>query len=92
MMSQFELSSRAALCRQLASQDPTNHTVWMAEARSWSRLAADTLHDEHGLKGDLVTRFFFAFSKLVAAQHGPTNRMSEIINSRDRQVRPPRSL
>ena len=92
MMSQFELRSRAALCRQLASQDPTNHTVWMAEARSWSRKAADPLHDGHGLKSDLVTRFFFAFSKLVAAQHGPTNRMTEMMNSRDRHVMPPRSL
>jgi hypothetical protein len=64
MMSQFELSSRAALCRQLAGQDPANRSVWMAEARSWSRLADETLHDEDGLTVDLVSKFFFAFGKL----------------------------
>jgi hypothetical protein len=35
----------------------------MAEARSWSRLADETLHDEDGLKVDLVSKFFFAFGK-----------------------------
>ncbi|MDN3275545.1 hypothetical protein QWJ07_14880 [Frankia sp. RB7] len=63
MMSQFELSSRAALCRQLASQEPSNRSIWMAEARSWSRLADETLHDEDGLKIDLVGRFFCVFGK-----------------------------
>ncbi|MDE5444283.1 hypothetical protein GWG65_23095 [Bradyrhizobium sp. CSA207] len=77
MVSQFELSSRAALCRQLASQDAANQTVWMAEARSWSRLAAETLHDEHELKSGIVARFFFAFR--VAAKHRPTNRPAEMI-------------
>jgi hypothetical protein len=72
MMSQFELSSRAALCRQLASQDPANQTVWMAEARSWSRLAAEMLPEEHRLKGGITARLFLAFNKLVAAQHEPT--------------------
>jgi hypothetical protein len=64
MMSQFELSSRAALCRQLAGQDPANRSVWMAEARSWSRLADQTLHDEDGLTVDLVSKFFLAFGRL----------------------------
>jgi hypothetical protein len=70
MMSQFELSSRAALCRQLAGQDPANRSVWMAEARSWSRLSDETLHGEDGEDGSkigLVTRFFFAFGKLSMA-------------------------
>jgi hypothetical protein len=77
-MSQFELSSRAALCRQLASQDPANQTVWMAEARSWSRMAAEAIHDERGLDEGIVARFFFAFSKLVPAQQDPTNRTAEM--------------
>jgi len=62
MMSQFELSSRAALCLQLASQDPANRSVWMAEARSWSRLSDETLHGGDGSKVG-ITRFFFAFGK-----------------------------
>ncbi|MET4256351.1 hypothetical protein ABIC09_001282 [Bradyrhizobium sp. S3.12.5] len=88
MMSQFELSSRAALCRQLASQDPANHTVWMAEARSWSRMAAETLHDERKFESGIVAKFFFAFSKLVAAQHEPTNLTVEMTKSRSRRAIP----
>jgi hypothetical protein len=64
MMNQFELSSRAALCRQLASQDPVNRSVWMAEASSWSRLLGEMSHGEDGSKTDLVTKFFLAFGKL----------------------------
>jgi hypothetical protein len=90
MMSQFELSSRAALCRQLASQDPANQTVWMAEARSWSRLAAEMLPEEHLLKGGITARLFFAFNELVAAQHEPTP--AELMKSRSKRVMPSRSL
>ena len=90
MMSQSELSSRAALCRQLASQDPVNQIVWMA--RSWSRQAAETLHDEHQLKGGITARLFFAFSKLVEAQHEPTNETADMMKSRSRGVMPSRSL
>jgi hypothetical protein len=64
MMSQFELSSRAALCRQLASQDPVNRSVWMAEARSWSRLSDETLHTEDETKSGFVDKFFFVFGRL----------------------------
>lgn len=63
-MNQFELSSRAALCRQLASQEPVNRSVWMAEARSWSCLLDETPHGEDGSKTDLVTKLFLAFGKL----------------------------
>ncbi|TYL83481.1 hypothetical protein FXB38_19340 [Bradyrhizobium cytisi] len=91
-MIQFELSSRAALCRQLASQDLDNHSVWMAEARSWSNLADKTLHDEHGLKRGIVARFFFAFSKLVAGQDKPANHTTEMAQSRSRRLMPSRSL
>jgi len=66
-MSLFELNSRAALCRQLASREPANRSVWMAEARSWSRLADETLHGDDGLQIGIITRFFLAFGKLSMA-------------------------
>src|SRR3977135_2665593 len=43
MISQLEFSSRAALCRKLAKQEPTNRALWMAEAESWLRLSAERL-------------------------------------------------
>jgi hypothetical protein len=44
MRSHFELSSRAALCRQLAKREPNNRALWMAEAESWSRLSQEPSH------------------------------------------------
>lgn len=41
MISQLELASRAALCRQLAKQEPANGVLWMAEAENWSRLSKE---------------------------------------------------
>jgi hypothetical protein len=41
MTGQLELNSRAELCRQLAKREPTNRTLWMAEAESWSRLSKE---------------------------------------------------
>ena len=92
MMSQFELSSRAALCRRLASEDPANQTVWMAEARSWSRLAAEMLPDGHRLKGGITARLFFAFTRMIEAQREPPNETAEMMKSRSRGVMPARSL
>jgi hypothetical protein len=46
MISQLEFSSRAALCRQLAKQEPANHALWMAEAENWSRLSKERLRGE----------------------------------------------
>jgi hypothetical protein len=92
MMSQFELSSRAALCRQLASEDPANQTVWMAEARSWSRLAAEMLPDGHRLKGGITARLFFAFTRMIEAQREPPNETAEMMKSGSRGVMPSRSL
>lgn len=43
MISQLEFSSRAALCRKLAKQEPTNRALWMAEAESWLRLSKERL-------------------------------------------------
>ena len=38
MITQTELSSRAALCRQLAQREPNSKVYWLAEAERWSRL------------------------------------------------------
>src|SRR3954468_3525504 len=46
MTSQAECRSHAALCKQLARQDPTNEFVWRAEAEYWSRLSSDRLRSE----------------------------------------------
>jgi hypothetical protein len=43
MMSHFELSSRAALCRQLAKREPNSRALWLAEAERWSRLAQNDI-------------------------------------------------
>ena len=43
MTSQLELTSRAALCRQLAKREPANGVFWMAEAENWSRLSKQRL-------------------------------------------------
>src|SRR3954471_12695782 len=61
----------------------------MAEARSWSRLAAEALPDEHRWKGGITARLFFAFNQLVAAQHEPTP--AEMMKSRSKRVLPSRS-
>ena len=41
MISQLELASRAALCRQLAQREPAYQALWLAEAESWSRLSRE---------------------------------------------------
>ena len=46
MTSQLELSSRAALCRQLAKREPANRALWLAEAENWLRLSKDKLRAE----------------------------------------------
>jgi hypothetical protein len=46
MISQLEFSSRAALCRKLARQEPTNRGLWMAEAEGWLRLSKVRLRAE----------------------------------------------
>jgi hypothetical protein len=50
MTSQVEFSSRAALCRQLATREPANGVLWMAEAANWSRLSKEKL------RGDAITQ------------------------------------
>ncbi len=39
MASHLELSSRAALCRQLARREPRSRVYWLAEADKWLRLS-----------------------------------------------------
>ena len=46
MISQVELKSRAALCRQLAKREPANGVLWMAEAENWSRLSKEKFRGE----------------------------------------------
>ena len=46
MISQVELKSRAALCRQLAKREPAHGVLWMAEAASWSRLSKEESRGE----------------------------------------------
>ena len=46
MASQWELSARAALCRQLAKREPKSRVFWMAEAENWSRLSNESFRGE----------------------------------------------
>ena len=46
MASQWELSARAALCRQLANREPKSRVFWMAEAENWSRLSNENFRGE----------------------------------------------
>ena len=41
MIRHHELSSRAALCRQLARREPNSKIYWLAEAENWSRLCRE---------------------------------------------------
>lgn len=43
MTSQAECRSHAALCKQLAQQEPTNRCIWTAEAEYWLRLSKKRL-------------------------------------------------
>jgi hypothetical protein len=44
MTSHLELSSRAALCRQLARREPDSKIYWLAEAEYWLRLSHEPVH------------------------------------------------
>jgi len=48
MISQLELDSRAALCRQLAKREPAHEALWLAEAKSWSRFSKETVRGDVG--------------------------------------------
>jgi hypothetical protein len=44
MITQTELSLRAALCRQLAQREPSSKVYWLAEAEKWLRLCHKPIH------------------------------------------------
>jgi hypothetical protein len=46
MVTQLECSARAALCMTLATREPANSNLWMAEAEHWSRLSKERPRDE----------------------------------------------
>ena len=46
MSIQLECSARAALCMRLATREPTNRNLWMAEAEHWSRLSKERPRNE----------------------------------------------
>ena len=55
MISQVELNSRAALCRQLATHEPVYQALWLAEAESWSRLSRAKFRSDAGSPGTIET-------------------------------------
>jgi hypothetical protein len=62
MINHLELSSRAALCRQLARREPGSRTYWLAEAENWLRLS----HDPVRLAGEGQPDPFQHFLGLIA--------------------------
>ena len=57
MTSHLELSSRAALCRQLARREPNSRAYWLAEAENWSRLNRQPIHPVQAGQGDAFEQF-----------------------------------
>jgi hypothetical protein len=53
MISQAELDSRAALCRQLARREPVYQALWLAEAECWSRLSRAMFRGDAGSPGTI---------------------------------------
>ena len=68
MITQTELSSRAALCRQLAQREPSSKAYWLAEAEHWSRLSRQPIHLERtGSEDDPLEQFLARIEK----RYGP---------------------
>ncbi|MBX9650124.1 MAG: hypothetical protein K2X57_24050 [Xanthobacteraceae bacterium] len=57
MTSHLELSSRAALCRELARREPNSKTYWLAEAESWLRLSRKPSHPKQNGQRDAFEQF-----------------------------------
>jgi len=57
MITQAELSSRAALCRQLAQREPDSKVYWLAEAENWLRLRRKPSDLERPGERDPLDRF-----------------------------------
>jgi hypothetical protein len=64
MITQTELSLRAALCRQLAQREPNSKVYWLAEAEKWMRLCHEPIHLERtGHKDDPLEQFLARMDK-----------------------------
>jgi len=57
MITQTELSLRAALCRQLAQREPNSKVYWLAEAEKWLRLCHKPIHLERTGDEDPLEQF-----------------------------------
>lgn len=57
MITQTELSLRAALCRQLAQREPSSKVYWLAEAEKWLRLCHKPIHLERTGDEDPLGQF-----------------------------------
>jgi hypothetical protein len=57
MITQTELSLRAALCRQLAQREPSSKVYWLAEAEKWSRLCHKPIDLERTGDDDPLEQF-----------------------------------
>ena len=64
MITQTELSSREALCRQLALREPDSKVYWLAEAERWSRLRRQPIDLQRtGRKDDPLEQFLARIEK-----------------------------
>jgi hypothetical protein len=63
MTSHFELSSRAALCRQLARREPSSKIYWLAEAENWSRLSHEPAKAVRSEQQDVFEQFLDLIAK-----------------------------
>jgi hypothetical protein len=64
MTSHLELTSRAALCKELAQREPNSRAYWLAEAESWSRLSRETIDVERtGGEADPFEQFLALIAK-----------------------------
>jgi hypothetical protein len=63
MTSHCELSSRAALCKQLARLEPDSKTYWLAEAENWLRLSHEPIHPVRSADQDPFEQFLGLMDK-----------------------------
>jgi hypothetical protein len=64
MITQLELSSRAALCLQLAQREPNSKVYWLAEAETWLRRSREPIHRERtGGSDDPFVQFLALIAK-----------------------------
>jgi hypothetical protein len=63
MISHLELSSRAALCRQLARREPNSKIYWLAEAENWLRLSREPIYPARTVDRDPLEQFLGLMDK-----------------------------